>query len=134
MAISGHNGNNETRIGMSSSIGLSFYDEHANEIEIGQSLLPFDFFIQRDQCTLNFAFEYVNATYLGFLQGTYFLQNSFSNKMSNASIHIELKPLNLTLGYLLVFKLGYMPIVNSTSADYTTFQIFCPSNYIFDIK
>ncbi len=134
MAISGHNGNNETRIGMSSSIGLSFYDEHANEIEIGQSLLPIDILIQRDQYTLNFAFEYVNATYLGFLQGSYFLQNSFTIKMSNASIHIEIKPLNLTLGYLLVFKLGYMPIVNSTSADYTAFQIFCPSNYIFDLK
>ena len=28
---------------------------------------------------------------------------------------------------MLVVKLGYMPIVNKTSADYSWFQIFCPN-------
>jgi hypothetical protein len=127
MSVSGHNGNNETHIGMSSSIGLTFYDENANEIEISQSLSPIEIIIQRDKNTQNITFEYVNATNIGFLFGSYFLQNSFKIKTNNASIHIEIKPLNMTIAYLLVVKLGYMPIVNSTSTDFTSFKLFCPS-------
>ena len=37
MAVSGHNGNNETYIHMSYSIGLNFRDKNANEIKILQS-------------------------------------------------------------------------------------------------
>ena len=33
MAVSGHYGNNETLIGMSASIGLTFYDENMNETQ-----------------------------------------------------------------------------------------------------
>ena len=131
MAVSGHNGKNETHIGMSSSIGLTFYDENANEIEITQSLSPIDISIQRDQNAPNTSFEYVNATQLGFLSGSYFLQNSFTIKSNNASVHIELKPSNLSLGYLVVLKLGYMPFLNSTHSDYTSFEIFCPSKDFF---
>jgi len=128
MAISGHNGNNETHIGLSSSVGLSLYDENSNELEITQSLSPIDILIQRDQNVSRIKFEYVNATDNGFLSGSYFLQNSFKIKMNNASIHIELKPLNTSLAYLLVMKLGYMPLINSTHADYSFFKVFCPSN------
>jgi hypothetical protein len=127
MAISGHNGNNETHIGLSSSIGLSLFDENANELEITKSLSPIDILIQRDQNINQMKFEYLNATNIGFLSGAYFLQNSFKIKMNNASIHIELKPFNTSLAYLLVIKLGYMPLINSTHADYSSFKVFCPS-------
>jgi hypothetical protein len=127
MAVSGHNGNNESLIGMSSSIGLSFYDENSNEIEILQSKTPIDIRIQRDPSTVSYPFYYVNASNIGFLSGTYLLQNYFKIVTKNASLHIELKPVNMMIGYLLVLKLGYMPIVNSTSADYSSFQLFCPS-------
>jgi hypothetical protein len=127
MAISGHNGNNETHIGLSSSVGLSLYDENANEIEITQSLSPIDILIERDQNINQRSYEYVNATNIGFLSGSFILQNSFKIKMNNASIHIEIKPLNATIAYLLVLKLGYMPLINSTNADYSSFKVFCPS-------
>ena len=127
MAVSGHNGRNETFIGMSSSIGLEFYDSEANEIQITQSLFPIDILLQRDQSSLNYSFDFINATNIGFLNGAFLLQNSFTIKSNNASIHIELKPVNLTLGYLLVLKFGYMPIVNSTGSDYSSFTFFCPS-------
>jgi len=129
MSISGHNGNNETFIGMSSSVGLTFYDENANEIKITKSKSPIKFILQRDQNSLNYIFQYINATSIGFLPGAYFLQNSFTINMINASIFIELKPLNLSIAYLIVLKLGFMPIVNSTSADYTSFKIICPSKF-----
>ena len=133
MAVCGHNGKNESHIGMSSSIGLTLYDSYANEIQVTQSLSPIDILIQRDQNTQNYSFEYINATSIGFLSNTFLLQNSFKIKSINASIHIEIKPLNLSLGYLLLMKYGFMPILNSTHADYSSFKLFCPSKEFFGI-
>ena len=51
MAMSGHNGKNESHIGMSASISLNLYESNANEIQVTQSLSPIDILIQRDQNT-----------------------------------------------------------------------------------
>ena len=129
MAVSGHNGNNETLIGMSSSLGLSFYDyESNNEIEMSQSLTPIDILLPRDESVSKNSFQYVNATNLDFLDGSFYLQNNMNITTQNASIHIELKPLNESISYLIVLKLGHLPIINTTYADFTSFKFICPSN------
>ena len=130
MAVSGHNGNNETLIGMSSSLGLSFYDyESNNEIEMSQSLTPIDILLPRDESVSKNSFQYVNATNLDFLDGSFYLQNNMNITTQNASIHIELRPLNESISYLIVLKLGHLPIINTTYADFTSFKFMCPSNY-----
>jgi hypothetical protein len=129
MAVSGHNGFNETLIGMSSSMGLSFYEfETNNEIPITQSLSPIDLILPRDISVSKYSFQYVNATHLEFHDGSFYLQNNMNITTQNASIHIELRPLNESISYLIVLKLGNLPVINSTYADYTSFRIFCPSN------
>jgi len=125
MAVSGHNGNNETLIGMSSSIGLSFYDQNMNEIEIKQVQRPIEMIINRDPNMADYPFQYINIS--SFQLSSSFLKNAFYLTANSASLHIELKPLNATIGYLLVFKMGYTPILNSTFADFSSFKIFCPS-------
>jgi hypothetical protein len=125
MALSGHNGNNETLIGMSSYIGLSFYDQNMNEIEIKQTQRPIEMIIKRDPNMADYSFQYINIS--SFQLSSPFLKNAFYLTANNASIHIELKPVNFTIGYLLVLKLGYTPILNSTFADFTSFKIYCPS-------
>ena len=131
MAVSGHNGNNETLIGMSASIGLSFYDENTSEIKVAKSQSPIKFIIPRGNVLLNetLTFQYVNATQMQLSSS--FLTNGFTITTSNASIHIELKPLNRSVGYLIVMKLGYTPVINSTHADFTSFKLFCPSKFWF---
>ena len=129
MAVSGHNSINETRIGMSNSPSLSFFDEDMNEIKASQSALPIDIQIQRDAKALDYPFQYVNVSSIQFLPNLNFLQNSLKIKMKNVSLHIELKPLNESLGYLLIMKLGYIPILNSAKPDFTTYKIFCPCKY-----
>ena len=125
MAVSGHNGNNESLIGMSASIGLSFYDENLNEIEITQASKPIDLIIKRDSNLNEYLFQYVNATQIQL--SSLYLPNAFNLSTNNASIHIELRPLNWTLGYLVALKFGYTPIINSSYADISSFKIFCPS-------
>ena len=129
MAVSGHNGNNETKIGMSASIGLSFYDTNMKEIEIINTQSPIELTIKRDENMPDYDFQYVNISDIKLTD--IYLHNAFNLTANNASIHIELKPLNYSLGYLLVMKLGYPPIFNSTYADFTSYKIFCPSNYSF---
>jgi hypothetical protein len=132
MAVSGHNGNNETLIGMSSSLGLSFYDfETNNQIPIAQTLSPIHIIVPRDKSASKHSFQYVNATNLEFLSGSFFLQNNLNITTKNASIHIELKPLNESTSYLIVLKLGQLPIINTTYADFTSFKIICPSKFNF---
>ena len=131
MAVSGHNGNNETFIGMSSSLGLSFYDYVTNsEIPISQSSSPIDIIMPRDKSVCKYSFQYVNATNLDFLDGSFYLQNNMNITTQNASIHIELKPLNKSISYLVALKLGHLPIINTTYADYTSFKFICPSNLL----
>jgi hypothetical protein len=136
MAVCGHNGDNESFIGYSSSIELSFYDENLNQIEIADTSKPIDIIILRDSCVSKQPIQYVNVSQLQLLNDSLILQNSFKLISTNASIHIELKPLHQSIGYLLVFKLGYSPIVNSIQTDYDSFKIFCPSpkfNYLISI-
>jgi hypothetical protein len=125
MAVSGHNGNNETLIGMSSSIGLSFYDQSMNELEIAQTQNPIKIVIKREQSLPEYSFQYINTTQMNLSLA--YLQNAFKLTANSASIHIELKPLDLNVGYLLVLKLGNMPILKYSFSDYTSFKIFCPS-------
>jgi len=123
MAVSGHNGDNETLIGMSNSIGLKFYDESDKEIKITKTNSPLNIFIKRDLKPP--AYNYTYVTPMNNSTGLY-LTNAFRVHAKNASIHIELKPLNNSIGYVLAIKLGATPLINSSYADYTSFKIFCP--------
>ena len=134
MAVSGHNGNNETLIGMSTSLGLSLYNyETSLEINVFESKSSIEMIIPRDKRVSNLKFQYVNTTNFSFISGSFYLQNNFNITTTNASFHIELKPLDMSLGYIVVIKFGYIPIINSTYADYSTFKLMCPSKHKFII-
>ena len=84
----------------------------------------------RDTSVSKQPFQYVNVSQIQLASDSFILQNSFNLISTNASVHIELKPLNQSIGYLFVFKLGFSPIVNSIQTDFDSFKIFCPSkNY-----
>ncbi len=128
MAINGHNGNNETFIGVSNSISLSFYDSNNNEIPIVKS--PIDIVIQRDSNLPEINFQYVNATQIQLSPESFYLPNAFNLTSTNASIHIELEPIDKNVGYFVALKLGSTSIINSTYSNYDAFQVNCPSNLI----
>jgi hypothetical protein len=73
-------------------------------------------------------FQYVNACQIQISSGSFLLPNGINlNSGTNVSLNIELKPLNQSIGYVIVVKLGQSPIVNETYADYDSFKFFCPS-------
>jgi hypothetical protein len=138
MAVSGHNGNNETFIGLSSSLSLSIYDgENFNELNIlANKREPIEVFIDRDYSSTTYEYQYVNVTIDNDRNtNLLYLYNNFNLTSQNASIHIELKMTNSTLtnsiAFIFVLKYGHLPILNATYADYDAFKLICPSRYFF---
>jgi hypothetical protein len=128
MGISGHNGYNESFIGMSSSLSLAVFDQNMNEIEITQTKRPIELILRREPKMVEYSYQYINTTQIQISSS--FLLNGFNLTSTNASIHIELVTFNVDIGYLLVMKLGNTPILNATFADFTSFKLFCPSKKI----
>ena len=132
MAVCGHNGNNETLIGNSNSVGLALFDENNYELDIsGMKSSPISIYIPRDQNLPEYSFQSVNATQIQLEHGSFYLPCSFRLKALNSSIHIELKPIDSSLGYVVVLKFDQTPIVNSTYAYYDAFKILCPSKMLW---
>ena len=127
MAVSGHNGNNETFVGMSNSVSLTFFDEKNNQIEIINRNYPIDVQIQREINLPSYPYQYVNISEILLKNGSFLMPNGFYLSSNNGSIHVELKPLNKSIGYLIVLKLGFSPVINSTYADYDSIKMMCPS-------
>jgi hypothetical protein len=130
MASCMHNGNNETKIGLSHSVTITFSDINGNEIHITNSSQMIDIWIPRDINEPIVSPQYVNVT-----EQINIYNNSeqqlfpigFNISALNSSFHIELSPLNNSIGYLVLLKYNMTPRFNSKFQDYDKSKIFCPS-------
>lgn len=126
-ALIGLNGDNETNVGKSKSISLSFYDDNdGSEIQVNNQTNPIEFWIQKDQNKNDYKFY--NLTYSNDL----FLINTFFKKTANSSIHIQIRPNNLELGYLILFKFDDIPSLTSSEEKYDFWKFYCPSGKFFN--
>ena len=139
MALTGSNGNNQTNIGSSRSLGYSIYDENSNEIPVNNLATPINFWIGKDPNVPITPYKYVNAinaSQLNTSQSLAYLNDSqvincfivtgLSLNGANISIHIQLKPINVSLNYLLLVKFGDNPLLQNHFYD--KMNIFCPSD------
>jgi hypothetical protein len=109
----------------SNSISLQFNDENNNEIPVKNSSLPLIAKIIRNDYS-NLKFNQINATEMNFTQQL--MINSLNITNLNSSIHIHLKPNNLSHAYLIVIKLDNYLILNSTNQYIDYSQIMCPNS------
>ena len=127
MAPCVHNGNNETNIGTSQSISISFSDNNGNEIEIKNSPRLIDLWIPRDTNTPKPSIVYVNVSEHGNNRTDELFPIGITTNTLNSSIHVEFLPLNLSVGYLVLLKFNMTPKINATIQSYDQWQLFCPS-------
>ena len=134
MAFTADNGDTETNIGISKSLSYSLYDTNKNEIPISNQKKPIEFWIPKDTSVQIESYKYINATQISqntnatntslqFLNG--FLLNGFILSGSNVSVHIQLKPVNKNIAYLILLKFGDNPIASNLFFD--EWRIFCPT-------
>ena len=137
MALTGNNGDNETNIGASNSISYSLHDENNNEIPVNNLNEPIEFWIAKDTSLPIQPYQYVNA-----INASQYLNDSLNQVTSllsgflvtgvtlsgkNLSISVQIKPENLSIGYMALLKFGDNPIFNSTNSKYyDMMNIFCP--------
>jgi hypothetical protein len=132
MATCVHNGNNETNIGLSQSIAISFSNNHENEIEIKDSAQLIDIWIPREMNFLDVHPNFVNLTGIANNKNISEKQELFTIGLKletqNSSIHIEISPFDSSVGYLVFLKFNMTPRINSKfGQDYDNWKLFCPS-------
>lgn len=117
--------NSDIGIGNSSSMSLSFYGANMKEYSVSGYSQGFYFYIAMNPPQTTF--ELVNITSLNLTGSNQLLTYSFELTSPNQSVTIELRPTDMTIGYLVVLKYGQVPVITSTSQVYDKFQVFCPS-------
>ena len=124
ISTSGFNGNNESFIGLSSCVELTFYDSKLAAMGVKDLKSPIEIEIPRQSLPpQNSSFQYVNATNMKIASNFHFMYNSFSITSTNASVHIQIRPLDLRVAYLVVVKFGY-----ATNGDYDQINLLCPNS------
>ena len=131
MASCAYNGNNETNIGLSQAISISFSDNNGNEIEMNNSSKLIDLWIPRDPNIKKSNFVFVNATKRSNTTNeSQLLPIGITSTFQNSSIHLQILPLNASVGYIVLLKFNMTPRINLTFQDYDSWRMFCPSGKI----
>ena len=132
-ALSGLNGNNETNIGSSKSISLSFYQDDNSEVPVNFEENPIEFYIVRsvsDELTPFITYNSSAALQMmKAAQDLTLFYNVFNLSGANVSIHIQIRPKNMTQ-YLVFLKYGGLPQLNTRKIDYDAWELFCEEGNI----
>jgi hypothetical protein len=112
---------------MSTTISLAIFDQYENEIPIyATDIQPIEFFIPRDSNLILPDMKLQNVTSKSSEELFYLDLNQFlTNKNLTISLHFELRPLNINLGYLFIYKFDKPPQLNDTD------NYFCPDSEFF---
>jgi hypothetical protein len=134
MASCGHNGDNETKIGMSQTISISFSEASGKQVPIYNSSQLIDIWIPRDLNAPTPVPQYVNISIPvnNRLAGQLF-PLGFNVSASNSSIHLEFAPENTSVGYLILLKFNMTPRINLTFSDYDSWKMFCPTTGLINL-
>jgi len=122
---------------MSTTISLTVLDQYGNEIPIqATDDQPIEFFIPRDPNLILPDMILQNVTSSEELFNLS-LNQFLINKNLTISLHFELRPLNISLGYLFLYKFDKTPQLNRAKNNIDDWDLFCPLSkfyYTFYLK
>jgi hypothetical protein len=121
---------------MSTTISLTVLDQYGNEIPIHANVnQPIEFFIPRDpnlilpEMILQNVTSKSNEEFFHLNLSQFIINNNLT-----ISLHFEIRPLNITLAYLFIYKFDNKPVLNSSKYDIDGWDLFCPASeccYLF---
>lgn len=124
-------GNTPSNTNLSRSISLSLFDHQGNEIPIQTNLThPIELFIPRDPNVIIPSMTLQNVTSFNSTTQYQLFNLHFINIQNSLpiSVHFEIHPLDITLGYLFIYKFDSTPFLNSTINQIDGWTVFCPSS------
>ncbi|CAM4770288.1 unnamed protein product [Rotaria magnacalcarata] len=117
---------------LSTSISLSLFDLNSNEISIRTSAdHSIELLIPRDPNSLIPPMTLQNVTSMSAVHpfNLYFVNMTqlLTNTNLSVSLHFEIRPLNVSLGYLFIYKFDNSPELNSSINQTDGWSLLCPS-------
>ena len=117
---------------VSRSISFSLLDRDGNEVVVAtNSSQPIEIIIPRDENLPVPPMKLQNVTSLSLLPHAQTFNLHFANLStftSSFSIHLQLRPLNSNLSYMLIYAFDRSPRLNSSINDVDGWTILCPSD------
>jgi hypothetical protein len=121
---------------LSRSISLSILDVDGNEIALATTLMyPYRFIIPRDPTLIIppmtpqnvTAFNTSSSFHHLLLFNLHYVYLDQSDYLTKA-VHIEMRPNNHSLAYLVIFRFDQPPQLNSSLRHIDGFSLFCPAS------
>lgn len=133
--FAGHNGDNETMIQASTTVGLSFYmGSSFNKVDIRNISEPILVQVARNPTMSTPEFADINITRTTQLPSQVpFLLGSVKITAKNSSLFIQIKPESPTVGYFVWIKYTGYPYSNSTYKNFDKIKGFCPAGNRFSL-
>lgn len=120
---------------LSTSISLSILNQNGQDILFAAGIdHPIEFIISRDPNSLVSPMSFQNVTSMNKTQqplNLYFVNITQSNSNLTVSLHLELRPLNATLGYLYIYRFDRAPLLNTSTNQIDDWSLLCPSSKLF---
>jgi len=124
----------QTNTNLSRSISLTILDRNGNEVSIQTNVTsPIELIIPRDPNLVIPSMTLQNVTSLNSTlhhQLFYLYYINITSPLA-VSVHFEIHPLNINLGYLFIFKFDSSPILNSSVNQIDGWTLFCPSSELY---
>lgn len=116
---------------LSTSISLSLIDEDGNDIPLHANAdQPIELIIPRDPNVMIPLFEWQNVLSLTTHNQTFnlhFVNLSRGNDLA-VSVRFQMRPLNRTRAYWLIYRLDGTPVINTSARLIDGWSLFCPSS------
>lgn len=126
--MNGHSTQSNTNL--SSLLSFDFLDENGNEIPVHTSIdQPFELIIPSDINWIIPPMILQNVSSLVNNDGSFhlhFVDISQSNRNISISVQLEIRSLNITLGYMLIYKFDNIPQLNSSISQIDGWSLLCP--------
>ncbi len=125
LALVGMNGDNETNINFSNQIEIIVSDENKNDLMIKNLSKPIELVIENDMNLTRSEYKYMN---LSNFTNQELLLKFFINK--NVSVHVQIKPLYQSFGYIAKLKYG----IYISNDNFDLWKLFCKNgnlNFVF---
>lgn len=129
------NSSSQSNTNLSRSISFTLLDHDGNEISMPTSFQhPIEFIIPRDSNLIIPPMNLQNVTSFNSIPHNQLFNLHYINITSNLpiSIHFEMNTLNISLGYLLIYKYDTTPLLNSSINQIDSWILFCPINLTTD--
>jgi hypothetical protein len=124
----------QSNTNLSRSISLSILDKNGHEVSIEtNNTHPIEVIISRDPSLVLPSMTLQNVTTLNSTPHHQLFNLHFINITNSlpVSVHFEIHSLNISLGYLFIYKFDSSPLLNSSINQTDGWTLFCPSSEFF---